>query len=274
MRSYLVATISLLLGIFNIHNIYGQSNEKEATKTESTERFPIYPGGVQAFQAFLDKNLIPPQNIKSGVVLIVQFVVQADGSIVDLKLKKGAHNDLNEELFRILKLMPKWIPGQSEGQKMPMMMRFPIEFKEYRLLVSPEYFDSQPSISIFIPNSRDTEYAHHALGKIPQSLDPLYLQVDEAPVFPGGESGPENYFNENVIYPSGANERWNHAALVIAFVVEKDGSISNIRLIQGFGSIYDNEAIRLLIKMPSWVPGKLKGEKVRVVQTIGLDFGR
>lgn len=92
---------------------------------------PEYPGGQRAMQEYLAKNLIYPreamENNISGRVL-VQFVVMEDGSLDGFKVVIPAHPLLNEEAVRVIKSMPKWIPGTDEGKVVKVRYNIPIKF--------------------------------------------------------------------------------------------------------------------------------------------------
>ncbi len=119
----------------SIYN-YSVTTENEITTEDSSylfaEAMPIFPGGEDSLAAFIQRNIIYPSCEKDkGVtgVVYVSFFVETDGSISDVKLMKGISNALNEEALRVVKKMPKWIPGTLNGNAQRVQMTLPVKFK-------------------------------------------------------------------------------------------------------------------------------------------------
>lgn len=90
---------------------------------------PIYPGGNDELQNFIKLNLRYPKDFEGCIegCVIIQFAISKDGSISDIKILRSLHPLLDEEAIRVVKLMPKWIPGVS--QKEPFVFTLPLKFK-------------------------------------------------------------------------------------------------------------------------------------------------
>jgi protein TonB len=102
--------------------------------------------------------------------------------------------------------------------------------------------------------------------------DEIYQIVEEMPKFPGGEAELFHYISKNIHYPQKAREKGIQGRVFIGFIVEKDGSISNVRNLRGVDSELDAEAIRVVESMPRWKPGMHRGEPVRVSYQIPILF--
>jgi periplasmic protein TonB len=100
----------------------------------------------------------------------------------------------------------------------------------------------------------------------------IFLVVEEQPEFPGGDIARIRYFNEHITYPSLAREMDIQGTVYVGFVVEPDGSISNIKLLRGIGGGCDEEALRVVAEMPRWKPGKQRNKAVRVKFTLPVRF--
>ena len=100
----------------------------------------------------------------------------------------------------------------------------------------------------------------------------VYQIVEQMPEFPGGEAELYHYISKNIRYPQEAKEKGIQGRVFIGFIVEKDGSISNVRNLRGVDSELDAEAIRVIQSLPKWKPGKHKGEFVRVSYQIPIVF--
>jgi TonB family protein len=108
---------------------------------------------------------------------------------------------------------------------------------------------------------------------VPQEEEtPVFTVVDEMPVYPGGLDAMYAFLGENIKYPEEAKKNGTTGRVFISFVVEKDGSISNIEILRGIGHGCDEEAIRVVESMPPWTPGKQRGQAVRVRFNLPIKF--
>lgn len=100
----------------------------------------------------------------------------------------------------------------------------------------------------------------------------VYDVVEQMPSFPGGISGLRTYLNQNIRYPAEAQENCVQGRVVVSFVVEKDGHISDVTVLRSVDPSLDKEAIRVVRNMPRWTPGKQEGEPVRVRYNVPVSF--
>lgn len=110
------------------------------------------------------------------------------------------------------------------------------------------------------------------LEMLPQQDDPIHNVVDVMPNFPGGESKMMEYLYKNVKYPLEAQRKSIEGRVIVSYVVEKDGSITNVQVVRSAEASLDKEAVRVVEAMPKWTPGKLKGEIVRVKYTLPVQY--
>ena len=99
-----------------------------------------------------------------------------------------------------------------------------------------------------------------------------FIIVENMPTFPGGEKKMLEYVAKNVKYPQLAKEVGTQGRVFVSFVVEKDGSITNVTILRGIGSGCDEEAIRVVKSMPKWNPGLQCGRAVRVSCNLPINF--
>jgi protein TonB len=100
----------------------------------------------------------------------------------------------------------------------------------------------------------------------------IFTVVEEQPGYPGGEEARISYLQQNIKYPEEAKELGIQGKVFVTFVVEVDGSISDVRVLRGIGGGCDEEAIRVVRSMPKWVPGKQRGVPVRVQFNLPIKF--
>ena len=100
----------------------------------------------------------------------------------------------------------------------------------------------------------------------------VFEVVEQMPAFPGGDVALMRYLQENVHYPTIALENDVQGRVVVGFVVEKDGSITDVRVIKSQDPALDHEAVRVVKSMPRWTPGKIDGAAVRVEYQVPVVF--
>ncbi|MBR1513688.1 MAG: energy transducer TonB [Bacteroidales bacterium] len=100
----------------------------------------------------------------------------------------------------------------------------------------------------------------------------IFQIVEEMPSFPGGEQKLMEHIAKNIKYPQIARETGVQGRVFVGFVVEPDGSISNVKLLRGIGGGCDEEAMRVIKSLPKWKPGKQRGKAVRVSYQIPVFF--
>ncbi|MCQ2297670.1 MAG: energy transducer TonB [Bacteroidales bacterium] len=100
----------------------------------------------------------------------------------------------------------------------------------------------------------------------------IFVFVEENPSFPGGEEELYKYLRENIKYPQLARENNIEGKVFVQFVVEKNGSISNVKILKDIGSGCGAEAVRVVKAMPKWKPGKQRGSAVRAQFSLPISF--
>ena len=100
----------------------------------------------------------------------------------------------------------------------------------------------------------------------------IFTIVEETAEFPGGEEGMFKFLSENVKYPTMARESNVQGTVFVTFVVEPDGSVSNVKLLRGIGGGCDEEAMRVVKSMPRWKAGKQRGRPVRQQYNLPIKY--
>ena len=99
-----------------------------------------------------------------------------------------------------------------------------------------------------------------------------YSDVQEIPFFPGGNSGMMNFLISNIHYPHNAREANIHGTVYISFVIDKEGNLNDANVLRGIGGGCDEEALRVVKKMPAWTSGKQNGRAVMVRMILPVQF--
>lgn len=107
---------------------------------------------------------------------------------------------------------------------------------------------------------------------VSQKNDQIFDVVEQMPEYPGGMQALFEFLKENIKYPEDAQKQKVEGRVLAKFVVETDGSISNIEVVKHAFPSLDAEAVRVIQAMPKWSPGKQKGQAVRVKYVVPINF--
>jgi len=100
----------------------------------------------------------------------------------------------------------------------------------------------------------------------------IFEVVEQMPSFPGGDAALMQFLSKNIKYPVVAEENGIQGRVIATFVVERDGSITDVKVVKSVDPSLDKEAVRVLKSMPKWIPGKQNGSAVRVKYTVPVTF--
>jgi len=115
-------------------------------------------------------------------------------------------------------------------------------------------------------------YAQEKKAVTTVNNEDVYLIVDDPAEFPGGEEARLKFLADNIQYPADAIKNNIQGVVYVGFIVETDGSISNVKVLRGIGGECDEEAMRVISMMPRWKPGKQDGKVVRVMFNAPIAF--
>ena len=94
--------------------------------------------------------------------------------------------------------------------------------------------------------------------------DKVYDVCEQMPIYEGGDAALLKYLGENLKLPEEDQERGMQGRMVVGFVVEKDGSLTNVKVLRAVDIALDAEVLRVVKGMPKWIPGRHNGQRVRV----------
>ena len=242
------------------------------------EQMPEYPGGVEAMMKYIAENVKYPEEAKDKDIagrVFLAFVVEKDGSVSNVKVLRGIGGGCDEEAARVISSLPKWKPGKQKGEFVRVSYQIPIMFKLGQ--TNDEY---KTTVKTVIAGDGDYSYKastatvpdNPAKASMKPDKDGVYQIVEEMPEFPNGIEGLMDYVAQNVKYPESAKENNLQGRVIVKFVIEKDGTVSNVEVGRGWGNELDDEAVRVVKAMPKWKPGKQDGKPVRVSFMLPINF--
>lgn len=208
---------------------------------------------LQHLFAYVSKNMKYPEAAhaegKEGMA-VVSFTIAEDGQVTLVNLVSDPGSGMGDEAVRVVKGMPKWNPGMKEGKPVAVEMKLPVKFK----------LQGDESKKVF-------------------------QEVDQLPVFAGCDATLEGdalrqcsnqklveFIGKNLVYPKMAAETGIEGMVVVSFIVEKDGSIGEVKGLKGIGGGCDEEVMRVVYSMPNFSPGLKDGKPVRTELKLPVKF--
>jgi TonB family protein len=271
------AQVSQLNGIFDqvaieahagTSNLTSGGSDTTNVVYEVVEIQPSPAGGMAGWNKYLSENLrYPPNAQRKGIegTVIVAFVVNTDGTTTDIEILRSVGGGCDEEVIRIVQGSPKWTPGMQRGTPVRTRMRLPLRF----MLGGADSSRDSTEVSLNavpLPPATDGQDSS-------QEGAALFFDVVDTPPSPfGGLEAWSRHLSENLTYPTSARMKGIQGTVLVSFIVNTDGTIEEIELVQGIGEGCDEEAIRIIKSSPGWKPGMIKGKAVRTRMKIPLSF--
>lgn len=220
-------------------------------------------GGEKQFREFFKEELVYPEsalkNKEEGLVVLL-FIVNADGSVRNLRVWQSAGAALDSEAVRIFRLL-QWNPAIYHGKPkaMEQFLKFRFKLSKYEKICKSRGY-------------RKIEYPYLPIDS--STVIYKYEEVEAAPVFQGTQEENisfERYFGKVMKYPETAFQQSITGTVKIDFVVETSGRISNVLICKNLGGGCDSE-VRRFFKRTRWAPGKVDGKAVRVQMHYAVNF--
>ncbi len=118
----------------------------------------------------------------------------------------------------------------------------------------------------------ETETDEDEIIEMEEDDEEFFMVVENMPEFPGGDLGLMKFIQKNVRYPAIAKEYNITGKVYVSFIVDKQGNVTNVKIVRGVDKNLDAEAVRVVSSLPKYKPGKQRGKAVRVMFTIPINF--
>lgn len=223
------------------------------------EQMPQFPGGMAALMKYLNNNVHYPKSEETSGTegrVMVQFIVETDGSISEVQIQKGLGEAFDTEAVRVVSSMPKWKPGMQRGEKVRVRYLLPITFR------------ATGSTAGGVKESITSQQADSQSD----SVQTVFTVVEQIPQFPGGETALMKYLADNLRYPIRAQENGIQGIVHVQFAVDEEGRIPFAKVMKSVDKDLDAEALRVVKSMPQWIPGMQRGRKVKVLMNLPVVF--
>ena len=224
---------------------------------------PMFPGGDQALIAYMSNNLVYPEAAVRKQLqgrLFVRFVVEADGRLTNIAIHRSAHPILDEEGMRMVRSMPRWVPARREGVTVAAPMMLPITFK----------LPSQGLASLVDRLQKSNVKQVTEPDSIPV-IDENNTDI-ERPLFPGGDQGFYDFLRSKLEYPEVEYRNRNQGEVHLRFVVDVDGSISQVTVVKGTSPAFDKAALDVMKLAPKFIPARKDGKPIQAWHYVVIRF--
>lgn len=255
--SQLPETILLEKLVEKLENIWVVGYSTENSDRPVTEKLlngslntpPQFPGGVSNLYKFIGEEIRYPAvaqraNVEGDVK--VTFHIDTEGKAIEPKILRGIGFGCDEEVIRLVKILPKWTPASQNGQAVEVSYEMFVRFKLEKR--------TQTQNEVKITGSE------------------VFSVVEDVPEFPGGATKMYDFIAQNMVYPKEAQRENISGSVIVKFIVTKEGNLEDIQLLKGIGFGCEDEVKRIIGEMPKWKPGKQNGIAVNTYFSMPVVF--
>ena len=201
---------------------------------------------------------------KKGLLFQIGLVVALVAVIIAFEWKSYEKNEYNLGQLNLDDMEEEIIPITKQEVKPPPPPPPPPEIIE--IVEDDEIIEEE----LEIEDTESDEEEEIIIEEVDD--DEFFMVVENMPEFPGGDLGLMKYIQRNVKYPAIAKEYNITGKVYVSFIVDKSGSVTNVKVVRGVDKNLDAEALRVVKSLPKYKPGKQRGIAVRVMFTIPINF--
>ena len=259
----------------------------------------VFEGKNQAYGAYQLRKGTGTRNLKALIAMFIGFAIIAAIVIAKVQIENAIARNVAVEADVELSKLAEKKEAKVEKKETPKVEKIEVEkVKSSVKFTAPEIKkDDEVKPEEELKSQEDMSKTNTAIGAfdvkgndenagevlkakevIAQPEPPkeeetkVFDVVEQMPSFPGGPSALMQYLASNIKYPVVAEENGVQGRVIVTFVVEKDGSITGVRVVKSVDPSLDKEAQRVVKSMPKWIPGKQNGSAVRVKYTVPVTF--
>ena len=263
----------LSLGLFSTVSFGAYAQKRKmppapsATQVYDSVAQPAVPlGGTEKYAQFLaDHQKYPASAMQKGTqgTVKVSFVVEKTGTVNEVKVENPVAPELDAEAIRLIKSAPHWTPAKHRNQVVRQRVVVPVSFV------------MSPGSTVEVGGPAKERPITTSAADIAASANPNARPVvaPDRPTQPvGGNQAFFDWVEKNQQYPLLARQRKIEGKVMVEFVVQTDGSLTDARVIRKMGSGLDEEAIRLIKASPKWEPASFQGKPIKQKMVLPVLF--
>ena len=261
----------------------------------------VFEGKNQEYGAYVLRKETGKRNVKALVWVLIGiaaiFAIAYANLAIQNAIKQNASIDTDVELSKLAAKKEAKVERKEEVKKVELEQKVVEKVKSSVKFTAPEIkkddevkpedeLKSQDDLSktntaIGVYNVEGNDEAEGEVLKAKEVVvdekpkeeeTKVFDVVEQMPQFPGGPQALFEYLSKNIKYPVVAEENGIQGRVIVTFVVERDGSITDVKVAKSVDPSLDKEAMRVVKSMPNWIPGKQNGSAVRVKYTVPVTF--
>jgi len=227
-------------------------------------KFEIYPSfiGKATFETYISSNFITPNGLKDNFKgdVVASMLIDTFGNVSKVEILKGQNNGLDNETIRVLR-STKWKPAIYDFKH--------VNYNQVVCLTMQ--YDSLMGV---VEISTQNHYSIHVymLPSTANPSDKIFTAVESEPTFPGGINEFYYFLNKTIRYPKSAKENKIEGVVILSFVVDRDGSLTDLHILRSPDEAISLETLRVLKLCPKFKPGIQNRRPVRVQYSMPLTF--
>ena len=255
------------------------SMEKEDVFVKVDQMPTFEGGGLNQFRMWVMTQIqYPKEAVEKGVSghLVASFVVDEQGQVVQVEILQSPDSALSEEVSRVLAASPRWKPGVQKGEKVKVRFVLPVIFSTQSQTTAQEAPKSEVEQASNVIDEiavRTYETPQQKPEENMQEQTQPMLSAEKMPSFQGGGLREfQVWVAENMKYPQEAIAKKISGRVLVQFVINEEGAVTEVKVLQSPHALLSSEAIRVVSSSPRWEPGMQKGQKVSVRYVLPLIF--
>ena len=225
------------------------SSEPAVLKAEVMPKFE--GGDPNKFRNWVQARLKYPKYAQENVItgrIIINVIIEKDGTLTVAGFKQSAHEVLAAEVERVVKTSPKWEPGSNKGKPVRVQFSVPFNFQ--------------------IRNGGPVNNANKVNGE-----DQPLMKAEVLPSFKGGNLNTyRSWVESEVVYPKKLLRKKIGGRVTVEFIIDKDGTVIFSKILQSPHELFSAEVERVIKSSPNWSPGKQRGEPVMTKMQLPVEF--
>ncbi len=278
---------------------------KDVDLTSREWREIVFEGKNKEFGAYKIREASPARHTKAVVsvlvavgIILVLLILSISGvfakpeedtvavstvqELVTMETEEEIEEEIEEETFQLPEpeeiVAPEEVANQQQVTALLIVEDEQLE-EEKQVKNQDEVLDNEAAVGA-VDITEGTNDLNKVMVKEEVIAEPKVEEeqpmsismVEQKPQFAGGEAAMYKWLSDNIVYPPAAAEEGVSGRVVVEFVVGKDGSISNVRVVRSRHTALDKEALRVVKAMPNWIPGRNNGQPVKVTYTLPVTF--
>lgn len=229
----------------------------------------------KAYGSYVLRRLIPVYTLRATLITASCVVVIIVLMVVDFSFFRKQNEVLVLPMEvnlsdppQILQALPPAVPPAAE--KMATTELVEMEVKKDLEVADEKPVNKEDQTDTLSTGTAENGNNIHSIENGNGST--IYRSVEENPEYPGGKIGLTRYLKDNLVYPKEAEDNGITGTVVVVFIINEDGSVSDVKVQQGIGGGCDQEAVRIVSAMRKWKPGKQGGVPVKVYGRLPITF--